>query len=121
MQWALLAAFALALVGLFRLLGVPSALLIGPVIAAGAFGLRGATIRVPRALHEAAQGVAGCMIAHYLTPGILRGMIADWPVVLVFSLLTLLIACFVGWVVAGSPTSIPRSRSGASCRAWPGR
>jgi membrane AbrB-like protein len=98
-QWALIVPFALTLVALFRIAGVPSALLLGPVIASGALGLRGATARVNRRLYEGAQGVAGCLIAHYLTPEILRAMLADWPVVLVFSLVTLVIACFVGWAV----------------------
>jgi membrane AbrB-like protein len=99
LQWALLVPMALSFVALFRLAGVPSALLLGPVIAAGTFGLRGATIRVNSRLYQGAQGVAGCLIAQYLTPGILREMAADWPVVLGFSLATLLIACFVGWAI----------------------
>lgn len=104
-QWALLIPLSVVLVGLFDHMGIPSAPLLGPVVVSAVMGIRGTGIRVPRPVHEFAQGIAGCLIAHYLSPEIFQAMALIWPTVLVFVLMTLLIACLVGWLV-GSLTSI---------------
>lgn len=77
----------------------PAALLLGPVIAATWLGLRGTRLRVPDAPYEVAQGVAGCMIAHYLTPDIVAQVLVLWPYVLLFAVVTLLLACGVGYLL----------------------
>lgn len=99
-QWGALFVAAMLLLGLMTLLRFPAALLIGPMLAAIAFGVSGATVRVPARLHQLAQGVAGCLIAQYLTPDILVSMGDYWPTVLLFVALTLAAACLVGWLVS---------------------
>ncbi|MTE01564.1 AbrB family transcriptional regulator [Paracoccus sp. YIM 132242] len=91
----LLGGGGLAVLGL-ALAQVPAALLVGPVLVATWLGVRGTGLRIPAGPHEAAQGVAGCMIAHYLTPEIALRIVDLWPFVLVFAAMTLALACLAG-------------------------
>lgn len=92
----MLLASGMGLVLALSLMQVPAALLLGPVIAATVIGLRGTALYVPRGAHEFAQGVAGCMIAGYLTPDIFQRILVLWPYVLIFATMTLVLASFVG-------------------------
>lgn len=67
---------------LFTLLGLPAALLLGPMIVAASFGVGGAAIRLPRPLQIGAQGVVGVMIGQTIEPGILSTLSREWPVLL---------------------------------------
>lgn len=98
-QWTALLASGLAVMLLLQWAAVPAATLIGAIVAGSAFGVRGATIRVPLIGQRMIQGVTGCLIARYLSPDILTGIAEHWVVVLAFVSLTFLIACFVGWIV----------------------
>lgn len=99
LQWLAVAGLSGGAVWLLVVTHFPAALLLGPVIVSTIFGVSGTRLRMPRRLHEAAQGVAGCMIAHYLTPEIFGQIVAIWPTVLLFVTLTLAIASLVGFIV----------------------
>ncbi|WP_339114758.1 AbrB family transcriptional regulator [Thioclava sp. GXIMD2076] len=96
---ALLLVFGALAVGGLAWAKFPAALLLGPVLVATMLGLRGTPLRVPNSWHEIAQGVAGCMIAHYLTPEILMRAVSLWPFVALFAAMTLVLACLVGLVL----------------------
>lgn len=81
-RWGLLGALSALLATLLNLLGLPAALLLGPMIAAAAFGTSGAGIRLPRPLQIAAQGVVGVMIGQTVNPGIASTFLHTWPVFL---------------------------------------
>ena len=82
LRWGLQGGLSLLLATILNLLGLPAALLLGPMIAAVAFGVSGAGIRLPRPLQIAAQGVVGVMIGQTVNPGIVATFLHDWPVFL---------------------------------------
>jgi len=109
-DWTILTGLvALATGGLYAI-AFPAALLIGPTLASTAFALRGTEIRANPWLHRMAQGIAGCLIAHYLSGDIFRSMIDWWFAVIPFLALTLAMAGVVGWGV-GLIGRIPREES----------
>jgi hypothetical protein len=80
LRWGLLALLAVSFATLFTWLGLPAALLLGPMIVAASFGVGGAAIRLPRPLQIGAQGVVGVMIGQTIEPGILSTFSREWPV-----------------------------------------
>lgn len=105
MQWGAFLGAALLATLLLDLAHFPSALLLGPMLVAILFGVAGSTVRMPRLGFQFAQGVAGCLIAQDLTPSVFQHALEIWPAVIIFVLLTLCMACFIGWIV-GRLTSI---------------
>jgi len=97
-QWCLFVASALIATWLLELLRFPSAILLGPMLVAVAFGVRGSAIRLNKRLFQFAQGIAGCLIAQNLTSEILHHALSIWPAVLLSATLTLLSAGFVGFL-----------------------
>lgn len=106
-QWAALIAGGLALGQVMLAFDLPAALMLGPLVFGAVFGMRGASVRVPKIAHQAAQGIAGCLIALHMDTGVLARMAGIWPIVLVFVLLTFVAACAVG-IMAGRWTGIDR-------------
>lgn len=78
-RWAGLVALSVILVGLLKLLGVPAALLLGPMLAGILLATRGWTVTVPRPAFLASQAVIGVMIARYFDPGLLVTLASNWP------------------------------------------
>lgn len=99
-QWALLIALTGLLWGLFVVLRVPAAPLLGGM-AAGivATTLAGATLRNPRPVYVLAQGAAGVFIATSLKPGIYADMLEHMPLVAAITVLTLTISFAMGWAL----------------------
>lgn len=98
-QWALLAAVSIPLSWALQLADFPAAFLLGPMIAGVAFGLRGASVRVPKQGFAAAQALIGCMVARAFTPSILASLARDWAVMLCVVAASLAAGGIVGWVL----------------------
>jgi len=81
--WALLVLASLLLSLLFHWFAFPAAMLLGPMLAAVLFALRGAPLDVPHWAFSGAQGLVGCMVATTITPSTLVAMGQDWPAMLV--------------------------------------
>lgn len=81
-QWTSLVVLSVTLAGVLELIGIPAALLMGPMVAAAICGINGATIRLPRALYYCAQALIGTMIAESISPGILGNLLANAPLFL---------------------------------------
>ncbi|MFC0226046.1 AbrB family transcriptional regulator [Serratia aquatilis] len=96
-QWLILLLASLLLGFGLLALHVPAALLLGPMIVGVAMGLLGASVRIPKPYFIGAQAILGCMIAQSLSPNILTPLLADWPLVLVVLIATLLASGFSGW------------------------
>ncbi|MBK1837306.1 AbrB family transcriptional regulator [Azospirillum sp. YIM B02556] len=97
-QWAgLLALSAAVTLGLGQT-GLPAAWLIGPMIAAIALGVGGASIRVPPSGFTMAQAIIGCLVAHAVTSSILLSIARNWPLMLGTVGLTVLVSGIVGWL-----------------------
>ncbi|WP_198174309.1 AbrB family transcriptional regulator [Mesorhizobium xinjiangense] len=81
-QWGALLALSALFVAILEGLGLPAALLVGPMLAGIACGVNGASVRVAPAIFVAAQGVIGCLIAASIAPEVLGGLLSRWPLVL---------------------------------------
>ena len=88
-------------------LHVPAAAMLGPLVVGAVLAMRGASVRVPVAAHQLAQGIAGCLIALHIEPGVLARTAELWPVIGIFVVLTFAAACVTGFV-AGAVTGIDR-------------
>lgn len=101
LRWTALVAVSAALAyGLSRA-HFPAALLLGPMLAAIIFGVRGAGLSLPRPLFAAAQAVIGCLVAHSATTEIAATLREDG----------LIIFAVVGvTVVAGALTGLALTR-----------
>jgi membrane AbrB-like protein len=100
LQWlALLALSALISAG-WSALGLPAALLLGPMIGGIAFGVNGANLDVPRAPNLGAQAMIGAMVAASITPSILVTFGHHYLLFCVVMLGTLLGAAAIGWLVS---------------------
>ncbi|TXM65013.1 AbrB family transcriptional regulator [Methylobacterium sp. WL120] len=95
---ALIAASALLGFGL-KLAQFPAALLLGPMVAAIVFGVRGAPLRMPKPAFQAAQAMIGCMVAHAITAEITKTLIADGPLILLVVGVTVLAGALVGLIL----------------------
>lgn len=99
LHWAGLLALSLLIAGLLEWAAFPAALLLGPMLAAIAFGVAGAGIRPPRWTFTAAQAVIGCLIARSFTPSVLASVAADWAMMLLVVATTILAGAVVGFVL----------------------
>lgn len=99
-QWTLiLPVSTLLAAGLWRL-GLPAALLLGPMAAGILAGIAGAGVRVGRKPYAAAQAVLGCMIAGTVTPTFATAFLRDWPLFLAVVLVTILVSSLLGLLLA---------------------
>lgn len=96
-QWTALIALSALLGGLFTLLGLPAALLMGPMLAGIAVTVSGGSIDLPGKGFIFAQGLVGCMIAGMLTK-MLTGMpTSHWGAIIAGALSVVVIATALGW------------------------
>lgn len=100
LAWTILASSSLALSAILIAGAIPAAILIGPMIAAIALGIAGATIRVDRAIFSTAQGVIGCLLAGSLTQAVVAEVVRDWPEMLFGTLSTVVASTAIGLTLA---------------------
>ncbi|MFC7380036.1 AbrB family transcriptional regulator [Brevundimonas sp. GCM10030266] len=98
--WAGLVAVSMALVLVLQAVRAPAALLLGPMAAGVAFGLKGAVIRPSPLAFGAAQALVGCLIAGSATAGFWSGVLAHLPVYVALAASTLAVTLAFGWVMA---------------------
>lgn len=99
MQWLSLILLTIALVMALNAGHVPAALLLGPMLAAIVFAVSGASIRLPRGFTIGAQAILGCLIAQAIDAQLIALIGAHWELLLGFSLVTMLIAAGLGWMI----------------------
>jgi membrane AbrB-like protein len=99
-QWLLLAVASAILVAILSWIQMPAAALIGPMLAAIAAGVAGATIRLPRPFFGASQAVIGCLIAASIQIDIFASFVDDWPIIAVAVLSTVAASSVLGWMIA---------------------
>ncbi|QDD91458.1 AbrB family transcriptional regulator [Pseudomonas oryzihabitans] len=96
LQWLALILCSALVGGVLSWLQVPAALFLGPMLTAIAFGVGGATIRIPKRLFQSGQGIVGCLIAHAMTAAVLLTVAEHWPVMLLATALTVLLSLLTG-------------------------
>ena len=99
-RWAALLALSLPLAWLLQKGAFPAALLLGPMVAAIAFGVGGTGLRLPRPVFLGAQAIIGCLVARAITGSILVSISHDWMIMLLIVLTTVLAGGIAGWVLA---------------------
>lgn len=98
-RWMALLAVSAALAHGLSVARFPAALLLGPMLAGIVFGVRGAGISLPRPAFLAAQAVIGCLVAHSVTPAIVKTLMDDGFVMLAAVLVTVAAGAVVGVVL----------------------
>lgn len=99
-RWAGLLALSVLLATAFDHVGLPAALLLGPMLAAIAVAVLGFEVRVPRSGFVAAQGVIGCLIARGIPGSMVSTLSAHWAVFIVGVLAVTVLANALGWLLA---------------------
>lgn len=100
LKWLALALLSALLIALMEAASLPAAFLIGPMIAAVAFGSAGAGIRLARPFFIGAQALIGCQIAAALSPDIFSVFAGSWPVFAGAVLLTVVASSLLGWLIS---------------------
>nr|WP_204262717.1 AbrB family transcriptional regulator [Methylobacterium sp. BTF04] len=98
-MWAALVLTSGALAYGLSVAGFPAALLLGPMLAAIAFGVKGARLSVPRAGFQAAQAMIGCLVAKSVTAEIVATLTGHGLLILAVVLVTVLAGAVVGWTL----------------------
>lgn len=113
-QWAGLIILSCGLAWGFQAAAFPAALLLGPMVAAVAFGLAGASIRAPKWTFPAAQAVIGLMVARAVSPSILLTIAKDWPVIILVVSATIAAGGVVGYALMRAGT-LPGNTAAWGC------
>jgi uncharacterized protein len=80
--------------------GLPAALLLGPMIGGMVFGVNAARLAVPSAPYLGAQAVIGAMLAGGISPSILETFSRQYPLFCIVVFGTLLGAAGIGWLIS---------------------
>lgn len=96
-QWAALIGLSALLAGLFTLLGLPAALLMGPMLVGIFLTAQRGSIDLPNLAFTLAQGLVGCMIAGMLSRMLGGASTGHWGVIVAGALLVMVIATGLGW------------------------
>jgi membrane AbrB-like protein len=99
-HWAILVAGSVLLAGVLELVGLPAALLLGPMIAGILLATGGGGVRAPRLPVIAAQAVVGCLIARAITADIALAFLRDWPLFLGVVVVIVATSGLLGWSIA---------------------
>lgn len=99
-QWLVLFGLTVVLTALLEEISLPGALLIGPMVAAIAAGVGGATVRVPILAFNAAQAIIGCLIAGSIELAIFTAFMTDWPIISFAVISTVAASSFLGWSIS---------------------
>jgi membrane AbrB-like protein len=98
-QWGLLVAGSALLAVILEIVGLPAALLLGPMIAGIVLATNGGHIRAPRLPVQAAQAIVGCMVARAITGDIVFAFLKDWPLFLGVVLAIVAASSLLGWMI----------------------
>ena len=98
-QWGILVAGSALLAALLETVGLPAALLLGPMIAGIVLATNGGSIRAPRLPALAAQAIVGCMVARAITGDIVFAFLKDWPLFLGVVLAMVATSSLLGWAI----------------------
>ncbi|WP_029013425.1 AbrB family transcriptional regulator [Niveispirillum irakense] len=99
-QWLILVLATAVMVPGLKLVGVPAALLLGPLLVGIACGLAGFAIRPPKIALLCSYTMVGCLVAVALGSAVGPAMLAQLPVLLAIGGATLLASAGLGWVLA---------------------
>lgn len=97
--WAALAGCSLLAGLVLHYEGFPAAFLVGAIVAAIGFSLRGIRLRLPRPYFVGAQALIGCSVAESFSASILLAILDDWlPMALIVGT-TVIAGGMCGWLL----------------------
>jgi membrane AbrB-like protein len=99
-QWGILIPSSALLAALFGIIGLPAALLLGPMVAGIVLSSNGGSIRAPRLPVIASQTIVGCLVARALTGDIAPAFAKDWPLFLGSVLVMVAASGLLGWILS---------------------
>ncbi len=102
LRWAVLLLLSVVLAAILEEIGIPGALLLGPMLAAIAVATNGARLSVPRLPYFAAHSMIGCVIARALDLKIAETFLHGWPLFLSVVLAIVLASTVMGYLMARS-------------------
>ncbi len=119
LHWAALIGGTLAFVALFRLGGLPAALLLGAIAGAILVASFEGRVHIPPRSFILAQGVIGCLIAKAIGAASMGTMLKQWPIFLIGIGTVMAFAAVLGvllarWKVLPGTTAIWGSSPGAA-------
>jgi uncharacterized protein len=119
LHWAALIAGTLAFIALFRLGGLPAALLLGAIAGAILLVSFEGRVRIPPWSFILAQGVIGCLIAKAIGAASMGTMLKQWPIFVIGIGAVMAFAAVLGvllarWKVLPGTTAIWGSSPGAA-------
>ena len=119
LHWAALLGGTLAFVALFRLVGLPAALLLGAMAGAILVASFEGRVHIPPRSFILAQGVIGCLIAKAIGAASMGTMLKQWPIFLIGIATVMAFAALLGvllarWKVLPGTTAIWGSSPGAA-------
>ncbi|MDK1490376.1 AbrB family transcriptional regulator [Sinorhizobium sp. 7-81] len=99
LQWCVLVPLSLVFAAILETIGMPAALLMGPMIAAALVGVNGGTVRLPRQFYFCVQFILAMMIAGSMKPGLLVAFSGNWPLFLAVVLSVIGVSTLCGWTM----------------------
>ena len=102
LQWSVLLLLSLLISLLWGAMGLPAALLLGPMLGGVVFGVNGVRLGVPRWPYTGAQGVIGAMVTMAITPAIVTTLGSHVLLFAVVMAATLIGAAAIGWLISRS-------------------
>jgi membrane AbrB-like protein len=97
--WGFLVVVSALLAALFEVIGLPAALLLGPMIAGIIVGSNGGKIRPLRLPVLAAQTIVGCLVARAITTDAVVTFLKDWPLFLTVVIAIVAMSTGLGWLM----------------------
>jgi len=98
--WGVLLAVSAAITGAFLAIHLPAAMMLGPMISGVVLGANGARLHIPSWLLTICFGIVSCLIARSIDLPLLHLVLAEWPVFLFGSLLTIAFGLILGVMMA---------------------
>jgi len=102
-NWTILILLSTIFAGILAWIGVPAALLLGPLIAGVIVASSGAAApSIPRIAFGLAQSVLGCMIAQSIPHLISADVFGSWPLFLLGVFAVIIVSAGLSWMLAAS-------------------
>jgi uncharacterized protein len=99
-RWGVLTAASVLIGAGLQEIGLPAALMLGPLAAAVLAQTAGGPVKIPSALLAGAQAVIGCLVARSITPAIVHDFLDHWPSVVAVVALSVVGSAAMGWTMA---------------------
>lgn len=96
--WPVLVALSAVAAAILNWIGMPAALLLGPMVTAIVLASNGVRLQMPRPVFALAQGVIGCMIASTFPETIPESLIDNVPLFFFGVLSVIAASALLGWV-----------------------